>query len=233
MKTTAFCAAALLVCTTFAFGADEAKERQQLQRRLEKSTAVFAAMAKTDDKGVPQRLLSAANCVVVVPDLRKAAFVVGGSYGKGFMTCRNANGWSGPSAIKIEGGSIGAQIGVNESELLLVVTNEEGKQSLMKTEFKLGGEVGLTAGPVGRTSEAQTDGFLKAGILSYSRSEGAFAGIALKGSTLREDHDENVRMYGREVTHEDVLLGKVPSPAVARSFLSAVRSHTAAAVSKK
>ena len=194
-------------------------------RRMNEAGKVFKEVMGIEDKAIPRELLERAECVVVVPGLKKAGFIVGGQYGKGVITCRNANGWSGPSTIKIEGGSFGAQIGGGESDVVMVVMNKRGAEKLMKSEFTIGGEAGAMAGPVGRNASANTDAYMQAEILSYSRSRGAFIGATLNGATLRSDDKDNAIMYGKEVAHQDILMGKVPAPAAARSFLAIIRPY--------
>jgi lipid-binding SYLF domain-containing protein len=182
----------------------------------------------TPEKGIPRDLLSKAHCVVIVPDAKRAGFIVGGQYGVGVASCRqpSGSGWTGPSTIKIEGGSFGLQIGGGETDLVMLVMNETGANKLMKSEFTLGGEAAAMAGPVGRTATAETDAYLRAEILSYSRSRGLFAGVALKGSTLRSEDDSNEKIYGKKVKHEDILHGRVPAPATAQSLLSTLNKYS-------
>jgi SH3 domain-containing YSC84-like protein 1 len=163
---------------------------------------------KVEDKAIPSDLLSRANCVVIVPGVKKGAFIVGAKYGKGFVTCRNGGrGWSSPAALRMEGGSVGFQIGGSETDVVLLVLNERGADRLMKSEFKLGGEAGVAAGPVGRTATAATDATMRAEMLGYSRARGAFAGISLDGSTLREDLEDNEALYGKKLTTEQIVRG--------------------------
>lgn len=197
------------------------------QERIQEAAKTFDQIMAAPDKGIPQDLLDRAKCLVIVPGLKKAGFIVGGQYGRGYMTCRTntARGFTGISAIKMEGGSIGAQIGAGETDVVLVVMNEEGAQKLMQSEFTIGGEADAMAGPVGRSSSAQTDALMHAKILSYSRSRGLFAGIALKGTTLRTDGDENDKIYGKHVPHEDILTGKVPPPAMANVLYKSLNRY--------
>src|SRR5207249_3318602 len=162
-------------------------------KRLEEAAAVFSEIMDTPDKSIPQDLLDNAHCIVIVPGLKKGAFIVGAQYGKGYLSCRNKNGagWSAPGAIRIEGGSVGFQIGGSETDLVMLVMNQRGAEKLLSSEFTVGAEGEVAAGPVGRSSSAETDASMRAEILSWSRSRGVFAGIALKGATLREDLDDN------------------------------------------
>jgi lipid-binding SYLF domain-containing protein len=162
-------------------------------RRLDEAAAVFSEIMGSPDKGIPQDLLQNAHCIVIVPDLKTAALGVGGKYGKGYLSCRNKSGagWSAPATVRIEGGSVGFQIRASSTDLVMLVMSERGAEKLMASKFTLGAEGSVAAGPVGRTATAQTDVQMHADILSWSRSQGLFAGVALEGATLREDLDDN------------------------------------------
>lgn len=196
-------------------------------RRIEESAKVFQEVNSAPDKGIPQDILEKAQCVGIVPGLKRAGFIVGGKYGKGVLLCRSANrmGWTGPSTIKVEGGSIGLQIGAGETDLVFVVMNERGMQKLLDDKFTVGGDAAAMAGPVGRSAEANTDAMMHAEILSWSRARGAFAGITLQGSTLRPDNDDNKLIYGTAVTHREILTGKVRPPASAQPLYSALSKY--------
>ena len=220
MRKMCFTLALMLSFSGFAL----AEEEDAIERIGEAKTVFEEIMASTD-KGIPRDLLEKAHCLVIVPAVKRAGFIVGGQYGVGLATCRQpgaAGGWSGPSTVKVEGGSFGLQIGGGETDVVMMVMNESGAKKLMKSEFTLGGEGAVMAGPVGRSASAETDAYMRAEILSYSRSRGLFAGVALKGSTLRSDDSDNKKLYGKEVRHEEILLGKVPAPAVAKSLLDTV-----------
>jgi lipid-binding SYLF domain-containing protein len=163
------------------------------QERLADSATVFQEIMSTPDKGIPQELLAKAECVVIVPGLKKAALGVGGQYGRGFAECRNSSGsgWSAPAAVRIEGGSVGLQIGASSTDVVMLVMNKNGMNKLLDSKFTIGADASAAAGPVGRTATASTDAQMGAEILSWSRSKGAFAGISLNGATLRNDLDEN------------------------------------------
>ncbi len=190
--------------------------------RLDESNAVLKAIMDAPDQGIPQDLLEKANCVVIVPGVKKAAFIVGGKYGKGFMLCRNTNnrGWGAPAAIRMEGGSFGFQIGASETDVVMLVMEPSGKKALLQSKFTLGGNISVAGGPVGRSSSAETDAQMKAKILSYSRSRGAFAGIALNGATLRQDLDDNKELYGKPLTNRHIITGKVAPPSAAKPLIS-------------
>lgn len=163
-----------------------------------------------------------------MPGLKKGAFIVGGQFGKGFITCRHANdrGWSTPAAIKMEGGSVGFQIGGSETDVILLVMNQRGADRLMQSQFTLGGEGEVAAGPVGRNATAQTDAKFTAEILSWSRSRGVFAGIALKGSTLRSDKGENEVLYGKELDTKEVVTGRIMPTREGRALISALSAES-------
>src|SRR4051812_3653611 len=193
----------ICVFAGMAFGADTAAER------LQTATNVLSEIMSAPDKGIPQDLLEKAHCVVVVPGLKKGAFIVGAKYGKGFITCRKGTGvgWSAPAAIKVEGGSFGFQIGGSETDAVMLVMNERGAEKLLSSKFTLGADASVAAGPVGRTSAAQTDAKMQAEILTYSRSRGVFAGVALDGATLRPDEETNKELYGGRRTNKQILRG--------------------------
>jgi len=196
--------------------------------RIGEAKTVFEEIMGTPDKGIPRDLLEKAHCLVIVPSVKRAGFIVGGQYGVGVAMCRQqkAPGWTGPSTVKVEGGSLGLQIGGGETDIVMMIMNESGSKKLMKSEFTLGGEGAVMAGPVGRSASAETDAYLRAEILSYSRSRGLFAGVALKGSTLRSNDSDNKKIYGKEVRHEDILQGNVPSPAIASALIETVNKYS-------
>jgi lipid-binding SYLF domain-containing protein len=167
--------------------------------------------------------------MVIVPGLKKGAFIVGGKYGKGFVSCRKpgGQGWTGPAAIRIEGGSIGLQIGGSETDVVMLIMNPRGMQKLMSSKFTLGGEGEVAAGPVGRNATAQTDAFMRAEILSWSRSRGVFAGVSLTGATLREDTEDNQELYGKPYENKQILSGSVPLPGPASKLVSLLNKYSA------
>ena len=195
--------------------------------RLSDSTKVFQEIMATPDKGIPQDLLEKAHCVVIVPGMKQAGFVVGGKYGKGYAVCRRSGGgWGAPEAIRVEGGSFGFQIGASSTDVVMLVMNERGMRRLTEDKFTLGGEASVAAGPVGRQTTAQTDVQLSAEILSWSRSKGLFAGIALTGATLRPDDDTNAELYGRKLHAREVLNGDVTAPAAAKPLMSELGKYS-------
>jgi len=206
----------LLISAFAAFGA----EMKDVAERLDSAADTMKEIMATPDKGIPNDLLDKANCVVVIPHMKKGAFIVGAKYGKGFMTCRKAGGWSAPAALRAEGGSVGFQIGGEESDVVLLVMNQSGAQRLMSSKFTLGGEGSVAAGPVGRNATAQTDAGMKAEILSYSRSRGVFAGLSLTGATLRPDEEDNQALYGKRLTTKEIIDSDMKAPAAAAKFLA-------------
>ena len=193
-------------------------------RRIEDAGTVLTEIHKVPDKDVPQDLWDKAACVMVIPGLKKAAFVIGGEYGKGLMSCRRDGAWSAPLFMRLEKGSWGLQIGAQSIDLVLLVMNQGGIEKLLGNKVSLGAEMSVAAGPVGRDARAATDVQLKAEILSYSRTQGLFAGINLSGGVLRGDEDDNKDLYGSSVAPRDVLLtGSVRTPTVAGPFMKALR----------
>ena len=171
----------------------------------------------TSDRAIPQDLLQKAECVVIVPGMKKGAFIVGANFGRGYFSCRKEKaGWSAPAAIRMEGGSFGFQIGGSETDVVMLVLNKRGAEKLMSSKFTVGGDASVAAGPVGRTSTAETDALMHAEMLSWSRSRGVFAGISLKGATLRPDEDVNKDLYGKEVGTREII-SKEPAPEGGRS----------------
>ena len=194
------------------------------KRRIEDAATVLTEISAVPEKGMPQDLWNRAACVMVIPNLKKAAFVFGGEYGKGLMSCRHGNDWSAPLFMRLEKGSWGLQIGAQSIDLVLLVMNKSGAERLLANKVSLGAELSVAAGPVGRDARAATDANITAEILSYSRTQGLFAGINLSGGVLRGDTDDNKDLYGVNVNAREVLLGDtVPMPVVAEPLLKALR----------
>jgi SH3 domain-containing YSC84-like protein 1 len=193
-----------------------AEKESSATDRIDASADVLHDMMHEADKGIPQDLMNHAQCVVVVPNMKKAGFIWGAKYGRGFAVCRKAggSGWSAPAAMRIEGGSFGLQIGGSESDVVILINSDKGMRHLLADKFTIGADATAAAGPVGRDAAAQTDAALHAEMLSYSRSRGLFAGIALEGATLRPDKEADRELYGRDVTNREILTGaSVPAPA--------------------
>lgn len=197
-------------------------------KRLTEAAAVFSEIMAAPDKGIPQDMLGNAHCIVIVPGLKTAGFIVGGKYGKGYISCRNSGnrGWSAPGTVRIEGGSVGFQIGGSETDLIMLVMNERGAEKLLESKFTLGAEGSVAAGPVGRTATAQTDAQMKAEILSWSRSQGLFAGLALEGATLRQDLDDNTTLYGKRLENKQIVRTGVRAPKSAARLLSLLNRYS-------
>jgi lipid-binding SYLF domain-containing protein len=196
--------------------------------RLQESAVVLKEILSAPDQSIPQDLLNEAHCVVVIPGMKKAAFLVGAKYGRGFTICRQdtRSGWGAPAAVRIEGGSFGFQIGASETDVVMLVMNRRGMEKLLQSKFTLGGAAEVAAGPVGRSSSAQTDAKMTAKILSYSRSRGVFAGISLQGATLRQDLDENQELYGHPFTNKQIVMKKIKAPAAAADLLAVLNLHS-------
>lgn len=205
-----------------------AKDNEPAQR-LDAAAAVFSEVMGAPDKGIPQEMLEHAHCIVIVPELKTAAFVVGAKYGKGILSCRNkvGPGWSAPGTVRIEGGSFGFQIGASSTDLIMLVMNERGADKLLSSKFTLGGEASVAAGPVGRTATAQTDAQMHADILSWSRSQGLFAGVALEGATLRQDLDDNAAIYGKKLDNRDIVTKRRRIPTEAAKLINELNKYSA------
>lgn len=216
-------ALAVLVCvSSVTLSAETAAER------LGESATVLREVMAAPDKGIPEDLLQSAFCVVIVPGVKQAALGIGGKYGRGFAVCRKSAGasWGPPAAVRIEGGSVGFQIGVSETDVVMLVMDQRSMNGILSSKFTLGGAAEVAAGPVGRSSTAQTDATMRAKILSYSRSRGAFAGIALTGATLRQDLDENREMYSRKIENKAILNSGLKTPAGAEDLIALLNKYS-------
>jgi len=205
-----------------------ADDKTKTAERLDDAAALFSEIMAAPDKSIPQDLLEKAQCIVLVPGLKKGALVFGGKYGRGFSVCRQAGGqgWGPPAAIRIEGGSFGLQIGFSSSDVVLLVMNERGMQKLTTSKFTIGADATAAIGPVGRNASAQTDALMHAEILSWSRARGAFAGASLDGATLRNDLDENEAMYGKRWTGKQILDSGATIPAMASKMISELNKYS-------
>jgi lipid-binding SYLF domain-containing protein len=215
-------AACLILPSTAIFAADSA------HKTLSEATSVFSEVMATPDKGIPQELLEQAQCIMIVPGLKKAAFVVGGEYGRGFAACRNQSGkgWGAPAAVRMEGGSVGFQIGGSSTDLVMLVMSQRGMDKLLEDKFTLGADASVAAGPVGRTADAKTDVKMSAEILAWSRAKGLFAGVAINGATLRNDLDLNAELYGHKMTNKEVIMGGMRPPAAAAPLIAALDKYS-------
>ena len=212
----------MLVCALPVVAED--KKEEKVDERIDQSATVFKEILGMPD-GIPKDLLNKSYCIVIYPSVKKAAFIVGGSYGRGLITCRKgrdfAGSWSAPAMFALEAGSVGFQIGGQATDFVLLVMNESGAKSVMSSKVKLGGDASIAAGPVGRDAAAATDIVMKAEILSYSRAQGLFAGVSLEGSTLRSDDGANKTLYGKELSAKEIVReGKVAPPASAKRLLA-------------
>jgi SH3 domain-containing YSC84-like protein 1 len=214
-----------LATAALPMSASDRKEEQRLQNC---GTVLREIMDIPED--IPQDLIDKAECIIVYPSVLKAAFVVGGSYGRGAMTCRSgehfSGHWSAPSMMALEGASFGFQIGGQATDFVLLVMNPRGARSILKSKVKLGADASAAAGPKGRTAEASTDATLRAEVLSYSRSRGLFAGISLAGATVRPDNDANERVYGRDVSASDIIFGKIKPTRGSQRLISYLNRRT-------
>lgn len=214
---------AILLATSTLMFASETKEK--VDERIKEAARVFQEINSADDKGIPQDLLEKAQCVGIIPGMKRAGFVVGGNYGKGVVLCREGTGWTAPDMVRVEGGSLGFQIGAGETDVVFIVMNQHGMSKLMEDKFTVGADASAMAGPVGRSASANTDAQMHAEILSYSRARGVFAGIALNGSTMRPDKEDNAALYGKDVTQREILTGKVRHPSEAVPLYTALKRY--------
>jgi lipid-binding SYLF domain-containing protein len=231
MKTTAavICAVGLFATSAYAaLSNDEVK-------RLNDAGAILSELRHAPDKGIPEELWTKAQCVVVIPSMKKAAFIVGGEYGSGVMSCRHANEWTAPLFMQLAKGSWGLQIGAEETDVVLLIMNRRGVEKLLEDKVSLGADASVAAGPVGRSGAAATDAQMGAEMLSYSRSQGVFAGIDLSGGVLRPDKEADARAYGANVKAREVALGtaRVASLDAATPFLRALRQDVRATTGRK
>jgi lipid-binding SYLF domain-containing protein len=215
--------ALLLLLSTGPLLADKATDE-----RLANAAKAFEEIMSAPDKGIPGSVLDKAECVVVVPGMKKGGFIVGGSFGRGAISCRGKGktGWGAPAMVELGGGSVGFQIGADATDVVMLVMDRTGMDSLLKSKFTLGGDASVAAGPVGRSSTAETDAAMKAKILSYSRSRGAFAGVSLTGTTLHQDEDANKAVYGKELQADQILAGGIATPAGAQLLVQTLNKYS-------
>jgi len=216
---------AVLCLAGLSMPAFAASDMAAIQKRLDAATATLNEIMATPDKAIPDQILTGATCVGVVPGLIKGAFIFGAEYGQGVVTCRTGHGWSAPAFIKMEGGSFGFQIGGSGTDLVLVAVNQKGFQDLLKSKFKIGGDVAAAAGPVGRDTQAATNWKLQSELLTWSRSKGLFAGIDLNGVAVFENDEDTTAFYGSPHTFEQILKGNVIPPDAAKPFVRTVAKY--------
>ncbi|MBV8809103.1 MAG: lipid-binding SYLF domain-containing protein [Acidobacteriaceae bacterium] len=211
--------------STYWSGARRVYRRSRLREygraTIKRATADLRELTRAGDKGIPTDLLNKATCIVVIPGLKKGGFIVGAEYGKGFFSCRRLNGvgWSAPGAVRIAGGKFGLLIGGAETDLVMLVMNRRGMDSLLSDHFDLGGEASAAAGPVGRNVSALTDAQMRAEILTYSRQRGIFGGLDLTGAVVTEDKDSDRELYGSAITNKELVANNMKVPAAARQFI--------------
>jgi lipid-binding SYLF domain-containing protein len=212
----------LKLLPVLALGAGMTYAASDVADRLAAAAQTFKEVMGTPDKAIPQGLLNKAQCIVIVPGLKKGAFVVGAKYGKGFVSCRKKDGvgWSAPGGVRVEGGSFGFQIGGEETDVFMLVMNQKGMDRLLSDKFTLGADATVAGGPVGRSAQAETDAALTAEILTWSRSKGLFAGVSLSGATLRPDEDWNKEMYARAIKNREIVTGDLGPPAAAGELMA-------------
>jgi SH3 domain-containing YSC84-like protein 1 len=226
MRRAVLLSATFLLLGSLAWSADD-KNQSDIEKRIDASATVINEIMATPDKAIPDKVMSDAKCVAVIPSMVKVAFVFGGNHGKGIATCRTESGaWSAPAPITITGGSWGLQLGGQAIDLVMIVTNDQGMQHLLQSKFKLGADASAAAGPVGRDTGADTDWKMKAEVLTYSRARGIFAGIDLNGSAITQDKDETRVLYGSFVPFPDILTGKVQAPNSSEVFLTTIKKYS-------
>jgi SH3 domain-containing YSC84-like protein 1 len=205
---------------SFSFAADESSKDTKAAERAEAAAQVLNEIQGAPDKGIPQEVLGSAECVAVVPTMLKGGFIVGGKYGRGLASCRTPKGWSAPAFFVLTGGSVGFQIGGQAVDLVMLIMNKDGMKHLLSSQFALGADASVAAGPVGRHAEGNTDWKMRAEVLTYSRARGLFAGVSLNGAVVKQDKDSTREFYGRMVPFRTSLTGEIEAPAAAHPFLS-------------
>jgi lipid-binding SYLF domain-containing protein len=220
MKNYAFALLTMISATSVFAGPGE----QDAVARLKDAGLVMHEIMAAPDKGIPEEVLHDAKCIAVIPNMAKGAFLVGGEHGRGVVTCRASHGWSAPAFLSIGGGNFGFQAGAQSVDLVMLFMNDKGVQGLLSSKFELTGEASAAAGPVGRHASAGTDWKMNTEALSYSRTKGLFAGVAIDGAVIQQDNDSTVAFYGKKVSFQETLSGNVHAPASSNSFLSAVRA---------
>jgi lipid-binding SYLF domain-containing protein len=206
----------------FAFAAEEPTKESKATDRVQAAGDVLNEIESAPDSGIPAEILGRSECVAVVPSMLKGGFIVGAKYGRGVASCRTAKGWSAPAFFMVTGGSVGFQIGGQAVDLVMLIMNNDGMQHLLSSQFALGADASVAAGPVGRHAEGNTDWKMRAQVLTYSRARGIFAGVSLNGAVMKQDKDSTRDFYGHMVTFKAALTGEVDPPAGANPFLSSL-----------
>ena len=217
--------AVALIFGNLAWASDD-KDRSDIEKRIDASARVLSEIMATPDKAIPDKIMSEAKCIAVVPSMIKIAIGFGGNHGKGVATCRTEHGWSAPAPITLTGGSWGLQLGGQAVDIVMIVRTDAGMEHLLSSKFKLGGDASAAAGPVGREAAADTDLSMRAEILTYSRARGLFAGIDLSGSVVEQDKDETRVLFGKMIPFREILKGEVPAPPMSEPFLAVVRKYS-------
>lgn len=206
-----------------------AQSQADAVKRLDTAAVVLDEVMSVSERAIPQHLLDKSHCVVIVPGLLKGAFIFGGKYGRGYVSCRAKSGvgWTAPGGVRVEGGSFGLQIGGSESDVIMLIMNERGATRMMASKFTVGGDASAAAGPVGRTATAETDATMRAEILTWSRARGLFAGVSLQGATMRQDPKANKDIYGAELDNRDIVFKEREAPESAQRLLSVLNRYSA------
>ncbi len=212
----------ILSLSSLSFARDDQPKESKASDRVQAAADVLNEIQSAPDKGIPQGVLASAECVAVVPSMMKGAFIVGGNYGRGLASCRTPKGWSAPAFFVVTGGSIGWQIGGQAVDVVMLIMNKDGMKRLLSSEFQLGADASVAAGPVGRQADAGTDWKMRAEVLTYSRARGLFAGVSLNGAQIKQDKDSTREFYGRMVPFRTSLVGEVEPPPGANAFLSSL-----------
>ena len=212
----------LVSLCAFSFAADDQPRETKASDRVQAAADVLDDIQGAPDKGIPQEVLGSAECVAVVPSMLKGGFIIGGKYGRGLASCRTPKGWSAPAFFVVSGGSVGFQIGGQAVDLVMLIMNKDGMKHLLSSEFALGADASVAAGPVGRHAEGNTDWKMRAEVLTYSRARGLFAGISLNGAVVKQDKDSTREFYGHMVSFPASLQGEVDAPAGANAFLTSL-----------
>jgi lipid-binding SYLF domain-containing protein len=212
----------LVSLCAFSFAADDQTRETKASDRVQAAADVLDDIQGAPDKGIPQEVLGSAECVAVVPSMLKGGFIIGGKYGRGLASCRTPKGWSAPAFFVVSGGSVGFQIGGQAVDLVMLIMNKDGMKHLLSSEFALGADASVAAGPVGRHAEGNTDWKMRAEVLTYSRARGLFAGVSLNGAVVKQDKDSTREFYGRMVPFRTSLIGEIDPPAGANAFLTSL-----------
>lgn len=212
--------ALMVAACSLTFAADEPAQESKASDRAQAAADVLNEIESAPDSGIPQEILGSAECVAVVPSMLKGGFIVGAKYGRGLASCRTAKGWSAPAFFSITGGSFGFQIGGQAVDLVMLIMNKDGMKHLLSSQFALGADASVAAGPVGRHAEGNTDWKMRAQVLTYSRARGVFAGVSLNGAVVKQDKNSTREFYGHMVTSKASLTGEVDPPAAANTFLT-------------